>query len=525
MKHNLFVVVTLILITTTATAQKQDTTKNIGANPANDIGQNGLNASQRSYQQARRVLDDAIEAHGGLEALRAIKDFTLKEKGKVYARFQSPGADPPYAAGNSEETLIVDTERGLVYDDLKTANAGFNTWIQTVIKGNEGQTYDMWSKTSTPIVNASVNNFRGQMRRLPPLVLLEALDRAATLRWLGEDEIGGKRQKVISVLRPDNQQLSLSFDAQTNLLTRYGYLYADPITGDSEIAQTYSGYRTVGKLKLPTGRALYNSGGVIQEVEYTDLQINTKPAESAFAGPEGFEKLAAPPATPPPPAVAKIAEDVYVLNGLAGGTHNVLFVAFNDYILVMEAPEQILYNNNSVQALQKIKETVPGKPIKYLVLSHHHSDHAGGFREYVAEGTTIVTTANTRTMLEKAVNESSLLPKLRQNKLTIETIQNKKRVFQDDKHLVEIYDVGPNPHANEILVAYLPKEKILFQADLFNTAPNGTIPIAQDTTVSFGERLKELGLQVEKIYSVHGRPATPQELQTAIEKRRASELK
>jgi glyoxylase-like metal-dependent hydrolase (beta-lactamase superfamily II) len=385
----------------------------------------------------------------------------------------------------------------------------------------------MWSRTVTPVANPSVNNFRGQMRRIPPFVLLEALDRAATLRWLGEDEIGGRKQKVISVIRPDNQQLSLSFDAQTNLLTRYGYLYADPVTGDSEIAQTYAGYRTIGKLKLPSSRALYNSGGVIQEAEYTDLQINTKPAESVFVGPDNFEKLAAAPATPPPPAVSKVAEDVYLLQGLAGGTHNVLFVAFNDHILVLEAPEQILYGSNSVQALTKIKETVPGKPIKYLVLTHHHSDHAGGFREYVAEGATIVTTANTKTFLEKAVTESSLLPKLqgRQNKLSIETIENKKRIFQDDKHVVEIYDVGPNPHANEILVAYLPKEKILFQADLLNPAANGTIPIAQDSTISFSERLQQLGLQVEKIYGVHGRVATPEELRTSIEKRRASDLK
>src|ERR1043165_4805506 len=133
-----------------------------------------LNAPQRSYQQARRVLDDAIEAHGGLEALRAIKDFTLKEKGKVYARYQSPCAEPPFSAGNSEETLIVDTERGYVFDDLKAANGGFNNWVQTVIKGTDGQTFDMWSKTATPIPNASVNNFRPQMRRLPPIVLLEA---------------------------------------------------------------------------------------------------------------------------------------------------------------------------------------------------------------------------------------------------------------------------------------------------------------------------------------------------------------
>ena len=487
------------------------------------------NASIRSYQQARRVLDDAIEAHGGLEALRAIKDFTLKEKGKVYARYQSPSPEPPFVTGPSEELLIVDNERGLLFDDLKTANGGFNNWIQTVIKGTEGQTFDMWTKTATPIVNPSLNNFRGQIRRLPPFVLLEALDRAATLRWVGEDEIDGKKQRVISVIRPDNQQLALSFDAQTNLLTKYDYVYADPMAGDSVIAQTYSGYRPVGKLKLPSGRVLYNSGGIIQETEYTDIQINTRPAESVFQGPQGFEKLAAPPATPPPPAVSKVAEDVYFLQGLNGGTHNVLFVAFNDYVLVIEAPEQIIYGNNSVQALAKIKETLPGKPIKYLVLTHHHSDHAGGFREYVAEGATIVTTPGNKSFLEKvAVTESSLLPKSTNgNRRTpvIETVENKKRVFQDDKHLVELYDIGPNPHANEILVAYLPKEKILFQGDMLNPNANGSIPIAQDVTISFAERLQQLGLNVEKIYGVHGRAATPQELQTSIEKRRASALK
>ena len=527
MKHKLLIIVAAIILmmpATTALAQKLNGTKHDG-----DIGKDNasVSASQRSYQQARRVLDDAIEAHGGVAALRSIKDFTLTEKGRIVARYQSPAAEPPFATGTSEETLIVDTDRGYVFDDIKTANAGFNNWNRTVIKGNEGNNYDMWSRTATPIVNPAVNNFRPQMRRLPPFVLLEALDRAATLRYLGEDEINGKRQKVISVLRPDNQQLALSFDAQTNLLTKYGYLYADPVTGDSEIAQTYSGYRTVGRLKLPAARTLYNSGGVIQEVEYTDLQINTRPAESVFAGPTDFEKLAAPPPAPPPPAVSKIADDVYLLQGLAGGTHNVLFVAFNDHILVLEAPEQILYNNNSVQAMQKIKETVPGKPIKYLVLTHHHSDHAGGFREYVAEGATIVTTSNTKTFLEKAAaTQSSLLPNLSsQNKLKIETIENKKRIFQDDKHVVEIYDIGPNPHANEILVAYLPKEKILFQADMLNPAANGTIPIAQDATVSFAERLQQLGLDVEKIYGVHGRAATPQELRTSIEKRRASDLK
>ncbi len=103
--------------------------------------------------------------------------------------------------------------------------------------------------------------------------------------------------------------------------------------------------------------------------------------------------------------------------------------------------------------------------------------------------------------------------------------QNKKRVFQDDKHVVELYDIGPNPHANEMIVAYLPKEKILFQADLLNPAANGTLAIAQDATISFAEKIQQLGLNVEKIYGVHGRAATPEELRTSIEKRRASDLK
>jgi glyoxylase-like metal-dependent hydrolase (beta-lactamase superfamily II) len=179
--------------------------------------------------------------------------------------------------------------------------------------------------------------------------------------------------------------------------------------------------------------------------------------------------------------------------------------------------------------LAKIKEAVPGKPIKYLVLTHHHSDHSGGFREYVTEGATIVTTSINKRFLE-GINDSqsSLLPKgsvLRPNTLKVETV-NGKRVFQDSNHVVELYDFGPNPHAKEILGVYLPKEKILFQGDLLSTAPNGSIPIAQDTTVSFAEKLEQLGLQVEKIYCVHGsRVTTPAELKQAVERRKTSELK
>jgi hypothetical protein len=128
MKQKLFIVASIVLsimlATLSVTAQQS-------------------NASQRSYQQARRVLDDGIEALGGLEALRAIKDFTLKEKGRVHALYQSPTPEPPFSSGPSEETTIIDTERGFAFNEVRTSNSGFNNWVRTIIKGTEGQTLDM----------------------------------------------------------------------------------------------------------------------------------------------------------------------------------------------------------------------------------------------------------------------------------------------------------------------------------------------------------------------------------------------
>lgn len=56
--------------------------------------------------------------------------------------------------------------------------------------------------------------------------------------------------------------------------------------------------------------------------------------------------------------------------------------------MVVEAP---LNEARSLAVIAKVKETIPGKPIKYLVNTHAHFDHSGGLRTYVAEGATIVT--------------------------------------------------------------------------------------------------------------------------------------
>ena len=89
----------------------------------------------------------------------------------------------------------------------------------------------------------------------------------------------------------------------------------------------------------------------------------------------------------------------------------------------------------------------------------------------------------------------------------VELVENGKRVFTDGEQVVELYDIGPTSHAKEMLVAYLPKQKLLYQGDLFFAPFDDKIPVgpAQPLTAEFGAWLKKSGLDVERIAAVHGK--------------------
>ncbi|MGZ8540868.1 MAG: MBL fold metallo-hydrolase, partial [Chitinophagaceae bacterium] len=197
---------------------------------------------------------------------------------------------------------------------------------------------------------------------------------------------------------------------------------------------------------------------------------------------------------------------------VAGGGYRVLFVNFRDYIWVMEAPA----GEASREVIKKIKETLPGKPIKYIAVTHFHSDHSSGIRSYVVEGATVVTTKGNRNHFEELAKNSftispdalSMNPQLPK----MEFVENKKRVFTDGITTIELYDIGPSPHADELLVAYLPKEKILVEADVFDFPFDGRTA----SNIHFGKWIEEKGLDVEKIIPVHGTITTMENFRAAL---------
>jgi len=171
---------------------------------------------------------------------------------------------------------------------------------------------------------------------------------------------------------------------------------------------------------------------------------------------------------------------------------------------VVEAP---LSNDISKTVIAKIESVAPGKPIKYLIPTHYHTDHIGGVREYIAKGATIVTTPGNQRFIEQIVGKQhSIRPDSLSSNLRAPTIEvfKDRRVFKDEQHEIQLYNIGPSPHADEIVVVYVPKEKILFVSDLMMTRMVEPFTPQTVTEKDFVEKLRGLNLQVESIANGHG---------------------
>ena len=174
--------------------------------------------------------------------------------------------------------------------------------------------------------------------------------------------------------------------------------------------------------------------------------------------------LLAEPAGAAPAAAApseKLGDGVYlILGGYAS-----LALEFKDYIVIVESPNS---EDRALAIFAEAKRLIPNKPIRYVMNTHPHSDHTGGLPALVAEGATIITQANNKEFFERALNTPRTLldDVLAKNpkRAKVETV-DEKRVYSDGTRTVEFYHIYPAPHSNGLLIAYLPKEKVIFQGD------------------------------------------------------------
>jgi flavorubredoxin len=214
----------------------------------------------------------------------------------------------------------------------------------------------------------------------------------------------------------------------------------------------------------------------------------------------------------------KLGDGLYRLT-TGPGSYDSLLVEFRDHVMMLEAGQ------SEARALAYVAETkklFPNKAIRYVMNTHPHADHTGGLPVLVAEGATIITQKNNEAFFEKALNTPRTLlnDTLAKNpkRAKVEAVGEKK-VYSDGTRTVEMYHVFPAPHSNGLMIAYIPKEKIVFQGDF--SLPAAGQP-ANDHVMALAPVLKKLNLDFERYINVHtsAAPQTKDEFWKAVDLRK-----
>jgi glyoxylase-like metal-dependent hydrolase (beta-lactamase superfamily II) len=458
--------------------------------------------SERSQQRARAVLGRAIAATGGEEALREIDTIVVHSDGVVRPRLQTPTVAPPYEAASQSEAVALSLDGSWFRFEQRYLGYGLRNDYAIALEGEESLVYDHVARTVAPFPEGDAEDRRMRaQRRLPQLLLLQALDNPAALRHLGTETFEGRPHEVISLVSA-GQPLALYMDSASGLISKYEFLFSDPLATDQAAEILFSDYAAHGKLMIPRAQTTRQAGQTIAEWRLR-TEVNPPSAKDALAAKvAAYETVAAPDTSP---STEQLGEGAYLLRNTASGDYHTLVVEFADHVAVVDAP---VSPAGSDKVIARVKELSPGKPIRFVALTHHHADHVGGLRSFLAEGATVISMPDNRAVVESVAAARPAGSPAKENARTPQflAVENGRHVLQDASQRLELIDVGPLPHAREILIAYLPAQRVVYQADIFLGSPTtfSRLLATEAAAAQFARKLRDLGLQVDTIVGGHG---------------------
>ena len=331
---------------------------------------------------------------------------------------------------------------------------------------------------------------------------------------------GGKKVSVITFMDGNGHKVVGDIDDQGEV-TKVDSWLPNPVMGDMLVETTFTDYKDFGGLKFPSHFVQTQGGFPVLDLTITSAKANPPGAFVQLPGNvdtvEAHAEIMG--ATVPPVKVAsqKMADGVWFIGG---GTHNSVLIEFKDYVTVVEAPND---EARSMAVIEEVHKLVPNKPIKYLFNTHAHFDHLGGVRTYVAGGATIITQEGNKAFYEKAwAAPRTLQPdEMSQKgaKATFVTFKDKYELT-DGSRVLDIYHLQGDNHNEFMSVGYLPKDKILIEADDFTPGPpNATMnPISLGFANNLYDNIQRLKLDVSEILPLHGNPAPMSAMLSAIGK-------
>jgi glyoxylase-like metal-dependent hydrolase (beta-lactamase superfamily II) len=434
-----------------------------------------------AVNKANEVIDAAIEAYGGAEAITNLNSVSRKNKFTTWATNQSLKPGAPWDEGETLNFQAINFEN----EQYRALNAGsgggFDFENGQLINGENSYNFDYRGGTMTEVPAPDFNTTSGPLIRVTaPLLVKQLQNRRQTSHWLGEVDFEGRKHDVVTLVMEVGPALSLYFDQETHLLTRSERVL--PPFG--QVDYRFKDYVTIDGIPFSKRLDLFANDQPNLIIDRYETVVNPN-FEQFVALPEGLEVLEAAPVIPPEIALQEIEEGVFLVG--AGGAYG-LFVEMGDYIVAVGGTA------GAAARIAEVRKVIADKPIRYGVLTHHHNDHLVSVPDYEAEGAIVVTVRENEEVVRGTATEGDAL-KLR--------YVEESEWLHGTSRKIQLIDIGPTPHVEHLIVAWLPEEGILFEADHFPNPGNGKFAPAQPVTRRLAEVIAERGMDVKIIVGAH----------------------
>lgn len=438
-----------------------------------------------SYTAARAVVEAALAAHGGQAAIAAAGSIRVVLDGEQHWRHQSRRVDPPFDRERDRSELLIDLPNGRVISARwQTYPGGIHRHTGFITDGKRGFALDFRRGTHTTREYPPASTQSGQLYTLPQFVLRDLLAGGRTLRSLGRLKLTTGDEVDVVAGVTGTTLLTVGFDPATRYLRAVLNVGQDIFGADSNAETEFLDYRPVNGLAMP-GRYVVRSNGVtLRDLRFAVVEPGYVIPAERLSPPSGSVDTTSEAV---PDAVRTIAPGVWAI----GGGSASLAVAFSDHVVVIDAL------NNATDVLARLATLAPGKPVRYVVPTHHHDDHAGGVAAYVRAGAAVVTTPGSQTFMTQ-IGRVAGNPRIE--------VVSASRIFEDASQRLEVHLLQGNPHAEEMLVAWLPRTGLIFQGDLIDSSSSGAIPSGTNnpTTQHFATWLRGKNWPIKVYGGTHG---------------------